>query len=135
MLADASEASVRADNNHTAEHITEVIEGIVRERVEEGQFDECALSLRDLRMIVDSFTSALNAVYHPRVEYPEPTDRELAERAGAAPAASPDDEGEFDFRGRRIVEAPPLATSDTTLPETTAAAAGVPPDEPAEDDA
>ncbi len=134
MLADASEASVRADTNHTAEHITEVIEGIVRERVEEGQFDECALSLRDLRMVVDSFSSALNAVYHPRVEYPEPTDRELAERAGAA-AATADDDDEFDAEGRRIAEAPPLATSDATLPETTAAAAGVPPDEPAEDDA
>ena len=135
MLADASEASVRAGSNHTAEHITEVIEGIVRERVEEGQFDECALSLRDLRMIVDSFSSALNAVYHPRVEYPEPTDRELAERAGTTAAATPDEFDEFDAEGRRIAEAPPLATSDTTLPETTAAAAGVPPDEPAEDDA
>src|SRR5262249_23420734 len=80
MLADASEASVRASADHSPERIREIVEGVLRERVEEGQFDECALSLRDLRLIADAYVSTLNAVYHPRVEYPEPTPRELASR-------------------------------------------------------
>jgi putative nucleotidyltransferase with HDIG domain len=80
MLADASEASVRASDDHSPERIREVVEGVVRERVEEGQFDECDLSLRDLRIAADSYVSTLTAVYHPRVEYPAPTARELAGR-------------------------------------------------------
>jgi putative nucleotidyltransferase with HDIG domain len=129
MLADSSEAAVRADPDHSAEHISEVIEAIIRERVEEGQFDECDLSLRDLRVIADSFRSALNAVYHPRVEYPEPTDRELAERSAGTATPSTDDEDDD------VPEGPPLAMPETTIPPSTASAAGVSPEEPTEDDA
>jgi len=80
MLADATEATVRASADRSGERIREIIEAVIRERVEEGQFDECDISMRDLRIVADSFASALNAVYHPRVEYPEPTARELASR-------------------------------------------------------
>ena len=41
MLADASEAAVRADDDRSAERIREIVEGIVSERIEEGEFDEC----------------------------------------------------------------------------------------------
>jgi putative nucleotidyltransferase with HDIG domain len=84
MLADSSEATVRASNDRSSGRIGEIVDGIVRERVEEGQFDECAISLRDLRVIAESFTQTLNAIYHPRVAYPEPTAHELEER-GVAP--------------------------------------------------
>jgi putative nucleotidyltransferase with HDIG domain len=129
MLADSSEAAVRADPDRSAEHISEVIDEIIRERVEEGQFDECDLSLRDLRVIADSFGTALNAVYHPRVEYPDPTDRELADRSAGTAMPSDDDEDDD------IPEGPPLAMPETTIPSTTASAAGVSPAEPTEDDA
>ena len=85
MLADACEATVRSTADRSAERIGEIVEGIVRERIEEGELDECDISLRDLRVIADSYTTALAAVYHSRVEYPQPTERELAERgAGQA---------------------------------------------------
>ena len=54
------------------------------ERIEEGELDECDISLRDLRVIASSFSSSLTAVYHPRVEYPDPTDHEI-ERRGHTP--------------------------------------------------
>ena len=85
MLADGTEATVRASNDHSRERIREIIETVIRERLEEGQFDECELSLRDLRAVSDSFATTLNAVYHPRVEYPAPTEREIAGRR-VAPA-------------------------------------------------
>ncbi|MDA1061505.1 MAG: HDIG domain-containing protein [Chloroflexi bacterium] len=93
MLADASEATVRASGDRSRDRIKEIVEGIVRERVEEGQFDECNISLRDLRVVSDSFGQTLNAIYHPRVAYPEPTAHELEER-GVAPLperAEPDE--------------------------------------------
>ncbi len=87
MLADSCEATVRAASDRSGDRIREIVEGIVRERLEEGQFDECDLSLRDLRVVVESFTLTLSAVYHPRVEYPQPTRRELdARRSGTLPA-------------------------------------------------
>jgi putative nucleotidyltransferase with HDIG domain len=91
MLADASEAAVRAATDRSAERIRAIVEGVIRERVEEGEFDECDITLRDLRTVADSYVGTLSAVYHPRVEYPEPTRRELATRGvrpGARPAAA-----------------------------------------------
>ena len=85
MLADSSEATVRASSDRSADRIREIVDGIVRDRLEEQQFDECDISLRDLRVVGDSFVATLTAVYHPRVEYPEPTARELEERGARAP--------------------------------------------------
>ena len=85
MLADSSEATVRASNDRSADRIRGIVDGIVRDRLEEQQFDECDISLRDLRVVGDSFVATLTAVYHPRVEYPEPTARELEERGARAP--------------------------------------------------
>ena len=80
MLADSSEAAVRASTDRTFESIAATVNGIVRERIEEDQFAECDISLRDLRVVAESFVQTLNAVYHPRVAYPEPTEHELEER-------------------------------------------------------
>lgn len=92
MLADSCEATVRASGDRSPDRIRAIVEGVVRERVEECQFDACDISLRDLRLVVDSYVRTLTAVYHPRVEYPEPTARELASRRVQA---LPDDRGEF----------------------------------------
>jgi membrane-associated HD superfamily phosphohydrolase len=102
MLADASEASVRASDDHSPEHIRDIVEDVIRERVEEGQFDECDVSLRDLRVVADSYVNTLVAVYHPRVEYPAPTLRELA---GRRRWLSPVDESE-DLPGARWARLP-----------------------------
>ena len=43
----------------------------------EGQFDECDLTMRDLRIIGESFKTTMRGIYHPRIEYPSPTKAEL----------------------------------------------------------
>lgn len=91
MLADASEASVRASSDRTSDRIRQIVDGIISERLEEGQFDECDLSMRDLRIAAESFSQSLSAVYHPRVEYPEPTRRELEARRSFEPVDEEDD--------------------------------------------
>ena len=80
MLADSCEATVRASPDHTSERIRGIVDATIAERIDEGQFDEADISLRDLRIVADTFTATMTAVYHPRVEYPQPTARELAER-------------------------------------------------------
>jgi putative nucleotidyltransferase with HDIG domain len=77
MLADSCEASVRANPDHSPEKIDAQVEEIFGERLSEGQLDESDLTLRNIRDLAGSFKSTLKAVYHPRVEYPAPSEAEL----------------------------------------------------------
>ena len=40
-------------------------------RLLDGQFDECGLTLQELRKIEISLTKSLSAVYHGRIKYPD----------------------------------------------------------------
>ncbi len=89
MLADAVEAAARSVQNPTPERIRELVRRIVRERLEDGQLDECDLTFRDLQRIEDAFTRLLVSMFHPRVEYPEVSfeahRRRKERRVGALP--------------------------------------------------
>ncbi|HEY2595786.1 MAG TPA: HDIG domain-containing protein [Chloroflexota bacterium] len=70
MLADSTEAAARAARDHSREAIEQLVDRIVRQRLEEGQFDDCNLTLRDLTRIKQSFVTLLTGIYHPRIPYP-----------------------------------------------------------------
>ena len=90
MLADSVEATVRSSPDHSPERIDATVDEVISERVSEGQLDDCDLTLRDLKTIAESFKATLRGVYHPRLEYPEPTE---AEKRGARSLVR------FPFRG------------------------------------
>ncbi len=71
LMADGCEARVRAKPPKTVEELREVIKEIIDSRMSEGQLDDTRITTRDLRMILDTFTSALKGVYHPRIQYPK----------------------------------------------------------------
>ncbi|MGH2447764.1 MAG: HD family phosphohydrolase [Chloroflexota bacterium] len=71
MLADGCESAVRAANDHSQENIAKIVFRIFQERVEQGQLDECPLTLQDLNGAREAYCAILNGLYHPRVEYPE----------------------------------------------------------------
>jgi putative nucleotidyltransferase with HDIG domain len=77
MLADSSEAAVRSNPDHSPEAIEELVDSVFSERLSEGQLDESDLTLRDIRSLAQSFKSTLKAMYHPRIEYPAPSEAEL----------------------------------------------------------
>jgi len=77
MLADSSEAAVRASPDHSAETIGRIVDEVYSERLSEGQLDESDLTLKNIRALAESFKATLRAVYHPRVEYPAPTEAEM----------------------------------------------------------
>jgi putative nucleotidyltransferase with HDIG domain len=87
MLADSTEAAARASRDHSREAIEDLVERIVRQRLEEGQFDDCNLTLRDLTQIKHSFVTLLTGIYHPRLPYPTPTAQEAV--SGPTPVAQP----------------------------------------------
>lgn len=108
MLADATEAATRAANragrlNVTAKDVqggdTEaartaairaIVERIVQDRLKTGQLAAAPLTLRDLAVVQRTFVSVLDGMYHPRIDYPEPSPApDPADRNGALPATPP----------------------------------------------
>lgn len=71
MLADAVESASRALVEPTPARIESLVEEIALKKLLDGQFDECHLTLRQLRQIEDSLIKSLTAVYHGRVKYPD----------------------------------------------------------------
>jgi putative nucleotidyltransferase with HDIG domain len=88
MLADGVEAAVRAgvqsgrlyeDGERRADgaaqvcenKLQEIVDEVIRARLEDRQLDDCALTLKDLENIREAFILILEGIYHPRVEYPK----------------------------------------------------------------
>jgi len=69
-LADSVEAIVRASKDRSFERIDELVDEVVAERINEGQMDDCDLTMRDLRTIAETFKATLRGIYHRRIEYP-----------------------------------------------------------------
>jgi putative nucleotidyltransferase with HDIG domain len=70
MLADGVEAATRVLNEPTPHRVREVIEHIVRQRLEQGQLREAPLNLRQLEIVKAEFARILSGMYHRRIEYP-----------------------------------------------------------------
>lgn len=72
MICDAVEAAVRSMSKPTPNRVEGVIRKIIRDRLEDGQLDECDLTLQDLDAMVGAFMKTLKGIYHSRIEYPDP---------------------------------------------------------------
>ena len=72
MLADTVESAGRALVDPALARIESLVEEMAMKRLLDGQFDECGLTLKELRIIQDSLIKSLTAVYHGRIKYPEP---------------------------------------------------------------
>jgi len=88
MLADSVEASVRSLSSHDEPAIRAMVSRIISDRLIDGQFDECDLTLRDLDRTRESFIEQLLAMYHRRIAYPtnkivELESRRAVEKKGA----------------------------------------------------
>jgi len=70
MLADAVEAAVRSIPNPTKNKIEEMVNNIIKERLSDGQLDNCDLTLKDLEKIRKAFLKVFTGIYHQRIEYP-----------------------------------------------------------------
>ncbi len=73
MLADSVEAAVRSMQNKTHGRIEGLVRKILREKLLDGQLDECDLTFRDLEDIAQAFLKVLSGIFHSRVEYPDLT--------------------------------------------------------------
>jgi hypothetical protein len=83
MLADGVEASVRSLESRDEPAIRAMVSRIIDERLNDGQFDECDLTLRDIERIKDAFVGQLLGMYHQRIAYPQNKVVELESRRGS----------------------------------------------------
>ena len=54
----------------TPEKIRDVVDHIVRQRIEQGQLRDAPLTLKQLDVIKDEFVRVLSGMYHNRIDYP-----------------------------------------------------------------
>ena len=73
MLADSVEAAVRSMQNRTHGRVEALVRKILRDKLLDGQLDECDLTFKDLEKIAESFLRVLSGIFHSRVEYPDLT--------------------------------------------------------------
>ncbi|MGE5629127.1 MAG: HD family phosphohydrolase [Solirubrobacterales bacterium] len=70
MLADAAEAAVRSIIDPDRNKIEAKVNEIIKSRLEDGQLDNCDLTLKDIDKIKKAFLKVFNGIYHSRIEYP-----------------------------------------------------------------
>ena len=74
MLADVSEAACRTLDHPSVPRLEKFIAKLVKGKMESGQLDNCDLTLRELRVIQESFVTTLAGYYHSRIKYPNQKD-------------------------------------------------------------
>ena len=71
MVADSVEAALRVLEDLTPKKIEEVINHIVRNKLNAGQLDEAPMTLRQIDQVKQEFVRIISGMYHNRIDYPE----------------------------------------------------------------
>jgi cyclic-di-AMP phosphodiesterase PgpH len=91
-LADAAESASRSLDKPTPQKIEQLINDIVSKRIAEGQLDECDLTLREIKIVADTFRFTIQNMLHTRIKYPK-------------------DEERFEHETRRLRNLPPASAA------------------------
>ncbi|RKY12531.1 MAG: hypothetical protein DRP52_04595, partial [Planctomycetota bacterium] len=86
MLADTAESACRSLADHTPAKVETLVHQLAMKRLQDGQFDECDLTLRELSRIEAGLSKSLAAHHHGRIAYPK--DEEKIEPNGNGNAAT-----------------------------------------------
>ncbi len=70
-LADNVEAAVRSMKQPTPGKVEGFVRKIIKDKLNDGQLNQCDLTFQDLDRIAMAFVRVLNGIFHSRVEYPE----------------------------------------------------------------
>lgn len=70
-VADSVEAAVRSMKEPTVEKISKLVKSIIEDRLAENQFDECELSIKEIKTVQRVLCETLNGIFHSRIEYPK----------------------------------------------------------------
>lgn len=71
MLCDTLEAASRTLKDYSAQSISDLVERIVRSKMDDGQFEDADISLKEINIVKNVLKEYLQQVYHARVVYPK----------------------------------------------------------------
>lgn len=94
MLCEGIEAATRSIKEKTVNRIRDMVDYIVKSRLNDGQLDECDLTLAEIGKMKKAILPILIGMYHVRIEYPEDEEeskeedksRQDKEESGMSPA-------------------------------------------------
>jgi hypothetical protein len=70
MMADAVEAASRTLSSPAKSQIQRMIDRLVDAIIQDDQFIECDITLRDVHLVKESFFKILTGTFHHRIDYP-----------------------------------------------------------------
>jgi putative nucleotidyltransferase with HDIG domain len=97
MLCDAVEGAVRSLAEVTPMKIEVVVHNMAMRRLQDGQFDRCDMTFRELSMIEESISKSLTAQYHGRIAYPKAPDAPLEMPSLGRITSQPADPDEYEL--------------------------------------
>ena len=74
-LADTVESASRSLKKPTPAKIRAMVDDLVHAKINDGQLDDCPLTLRELAIVKESFSSTLRSMLHSRIDYPKDDER------------------------------------------------------------
>lgn len=74
-LADTVESASRTLGKPSPARIRGLIEDLVQAKIQDGQLDDCPLTLQELAIVKESFANTLRSMLHSRIDYPKDDDR------------------------------------------------------------
>ena len=69
MMADSVEAAARSIKNPTAEKIDQLVEGIINSQIDDDQFVNADITMKDITKVKKLYKKKLQSIHHLRVEY------------------------------------------------------------------
>jgi hypothetical protein len=70
MISDSAEATVKSLDKPTPKRIEDIVAGTIHQKRDDGQFDECDLTMREINEVQEAVVEALIGFLGPRIEYP-----------------------------------------------------------------
>ncbi|HSH50472.1 MAG TPA: hydrolase, partial [Bacteroidales bacterium] len=71
MMADSVEAASRSLADISEEKINNLVDSIIDNQMQNGQFDNANITFKDIATIKGIFKQKLVNIYHARIEYPD----------------------------------------------------------------
>ncbi len=71
MICDSIEATSRSLDEIGEQAISEMVDRVVKEKAEDGQFIECQLTFEELSRVKKVLVKTLLLTHHVRVKYPK----------------------------------------------------------------
>lgn len=81
MLADSIEAAARSLDEPTPTRLQNIVRNVIQRKFQDGQLDDCNLTLRDISRVESAFTRILLGIYHQRIDYPRSAGGGLGDKA------------------------------------------------------